>query len=57
MAMSNTPGNSPGPMRETQAADGCTEQTAADMSAVCDAAVEAATSHRESEGRKVEMGL
>ena len=57
MAMSNTPGNSPGPMRETDASDGGTPQTAADMSATCEAAVTAATSHRESEGRKVEMGL
>lgn len=57
MAMSNTPGNSPGPMRETDAADGHAPQTAADVSAACEAAVTAATSQRESEGRKAEMGL
>ena len=57
MAMSNTPGNSPGPVRETEAGNGGTPQTAADVSAACAAAVNAAHSQRESEGRKVEMGL
>lgn len=57
MAMSNTPGNSPGPMRETSAGDGQAPQSPADMSAACEESVTAATSHRESEGRKVAMGL
>jgi hypothetical protein len=57
MPMSSAPGQNPGPMRQTPNADGQDGDAPQDMSTACEEAVDAAVSHRETEGRKVQMGF
>jgi hypothetical protein len=47
----------PGPSGETGSADGQDPSAGMDMSQACQQAADMATSHAESEGRKVAMGV
>jgi hypothetical protein len=57
MPMSNMPGHSPGTTGETSTSDGQDMGAPADMSGTCEEAMNAATSQREAEAGKVQMGM